>query len=145
MDILSSSSRRLRVAITLVAAALLLAGTVWGSDDAFPFGPFRMYAGINGANADAPDPRVDGVDATGALVPLTERSSGLRRAEVEAHQAQYAANPALLQPVAQAYATRNPSAPRLAEVRLVVRWHEVRASWPTGRFRDETPATWRVP
>ncbi len=145
MDTLSPTSRRARVVVTLVAAALLLGGTIWGSDDDFPFGPFRMYAGVNGPNEDAPDPRVDGLDATGARVSLTERSSGLRRAEVEAHQAEYTANPALLAPVAQAYQTRNPGAPRLVEVRLVVRWHEIRSSRPTGRYRDETVATWRAP
>jgi len=145
MDTLSPTGRRLRVAITLLAAALLLAGTAWGSDDDFPFGPFRMYAGVNGPNEDAPDPRVDGTDATGAVVALTERSSGLRRAEIEAHQAEYEADPALLAPVAEAYRTRNPGTPKLVEVRLVVRWHEIRSSRPTGRYRDETVATWRAP
>ena len=38
--------------MTAAAAGLLLAGSVWGSDDDFPFGPFRMYAGVNDPNGD---------------------------------------------------------------------------------------------
>jgi hypothetical protein len=145
MDTLSPGGRRSRVLVTLVAVVLLLAGTVWGSDDDFPFGPFRMFAGVNGANEDAPDPRVEGLDATGAMVALTERTTGIRRAEVEALQQQYVADPQLLRDVAEAYSRRNPGAPRVVEVRLVMRWHEIRTSRPTGRFRDEVLAVWRAP
>src|SRR5215216_726816 len=131
MDTLSARGRLARVIVTLVGAALLLAGTAWGSDDDFPFGPFRMFAGVNGPNEDAPDPRVEGLDATGALAPLTERNTGIRRAEIEALQEQYVRDPALLSDVAEAYARHNPLAPRVVEVRLVMRWHEIRGSRPT--------------
>ena len=33
-----------RWAVTVIALALLLAGTFVGQDDDFPFGPFRMYS-----------------------------------------------------------------------------------------------------
>jgi hypothetical protein len=145
MDTLTPHGRLVRVAATLVAAALLLAGTVWGSDDDFPFGPFRMFAGVNGPNEDAPDPRVEGVDATGAPVPLTEDTTGIRRAEIEAHQDAYVADPARLKEVADAYAQRHPSGPAVVEVRLVIRWHEIRVSRPTGHYRDEILAVWRAP
>jgi hypothetical protein len=145
VDVLTGPQRAARVVVTLVAAVLLLAGTAWGSDDHFPFGPFRMFAGVNGPNEDAPDPRVEGTDATGAPVPLTEETTGLRRGEIEGHQDAYVTDPALLRRVADAYAVRHPGAPPVVEVRLVVRWHEIRASRPTGRYRDETIAVWTAP
>ena len=56
---ISARGRAVRLAATLIAGVLLLAGTVWGSDDHFPFGPFLMYAGVNPPNEAAPDPRID--------------------------------------------------------------------------------------
>ena len=145
MDTLSRAGLVTRVVVTLLGAALLLAGTVAGSDDDFPFGPFSMFAGVNGPDEDAPDPRVEGVDATGAVVSLDEDSTGVRRAEVEGNQSRYVADPRLLSRIAAAYAERNPGAPPIIEVRLVMRWHEIRASRPTGLHRDEVLAVWTSP
>src|SRR5918993_875082 len=61
-DVLSPVGRMVRVVVTVIAGALLLAGTVWGTDDHFPFGPFSMYAGVNPPNEPAPDTRVEGVE-----------------------------------------------------------------------------------
>ncbi|HEX8006682.1 MAG TPA: hypothetical protein VF482_09685 [Trebonia sp.] len=134
-----------RVAATLAGAVLLLAGTLWGSDDHFPFGPFRMYAGVNLPDAPAPDPRAEATDATGAVVPLDQRTTGIRRAEIEGQIDRFAAQPSLLRELALAYARRHPRAPELVEVRLVQRWHEIRASRVTGRWQDEVIARWRPP
>jgi hypothetical protein len=145
MDVLTGTGRAIRVAVTLVVVGLLLAGTVGGSDDHFPFGPFRMYAGVNAPNEPAPDTRVEAVTVDGATVALTERNSGIRRAEIEGQTGRYAADPELLREVADAYAARNPGAPALVEVRIVVRWHEIRDSRPAGTWRDEVLVTWRAP
>ena len=134
-----------RVVATLLGAALLLAGTTVGTDDLFPFGPFRMYAGVNAPDEDAPDLRVEGMDAEHRTVALDEKATGIRRAEIEENRDRYVAEPGRLSLVAEAYRRRHPDAPRLTEVRIVVRWHEIRTSRPTGRYRDETVATWRVP
>jgi hypothetical protein len=121
-----------RVLATVVGLALLFAGTFWGSDDAFPFAPFRMYAGV------------EGTLATGAATPLGQAETGIRRAEVEAKQQRYVAEPALLAEIAEAYARRHPGAPPVVEVRLVMRWHEIRDSRPTSHYRDEVLAVWRA-
>ena len=134
-----------RVVATVAGLALLFAGTFWGSDDDFPFAPFRMYAGVNPPDDDAPDPRVEGTLATGAATPLGQVETGIRRAEVEAKQERYVADPALLAEIAEAYARRHPDAPPVVEVRLVMRWHEIRDSRPTGNHRDEVLAVWRAP
>jgi hypothetical protein len=145
METLSRSGLISRVVVTLLGAALLLCGTVAGSDDDFPFGPFRMFAGVNAPNEDAPDPRVEGVTATGATIALGQDATGVRRAEIEAKLDRYAAEPRLLREIAEAYHDRNPDAPAVVEVRLIMRWHEIRGSRPTGHHRDQTVAAWRAP
>ncbi|WBB77636.1 hypothetical protein O7606_15265 [Micromonospora sp. WMMD882] len=142
METLTNRGRAVRLGATALGLALLLAGTLVGSDDHFPFGPFRMYATNNPPDAPAPDTRVEGVDATGALVDLGQRATGIRRAEIEGQQGRYQADPALLREVADAYAQRHPDAPELVEVRIVVRWHGITDGRPTGRHVDETVARW---
>lgn len=142
--LLTTRGRAARLVATLLGGALLLAGTIWGQDDHFPFGPFRMYATSNPPDAPAPDTRMEGVDATGELITLTERNTGIRRAEIEGQQSRYVADPDRLRKVAEAYADRNPGAPDLVEVRIVVRWHGITDGRPTGTFRDETVALWRA-
>jgi hypothetical protein len=103
-----------------------------------------MYAGVNQPDEDAPDTRVEGVIVGGTLVDLNERTTGIRRAEIEGQEQRYRADPSLLEEVADAYARRNPGAPRIIEVRLVIRWHDIEDSRPIGTWRDEVIATWRA-
>lgn len=144
MEKLPAASRALRVVLTVIAGALLLITSTWGSDDHFPFTPFRMYAGENPPNEPAPDPRMEGVTVAGRVIQLGERQTGLRRAEIEAKQDAFAADPALLREVAEAYARRNPQSPALAEIRYVLRLHEIKSSRPTGEWTDKVLASWRV-
>jgi hypothetical protein len=76
-------------------------------------------------------------------VSLTERSTGIRRAEIEGQMAAYEADPSRLRQVADAYTARNPRAPALVEVRIVIRHEGVRDSRPTRTHTDETVASWR--
>jgi hypothetical protein len=145
MDTLSRRGRAVRVAVTAVGAAVLLAGTIWGADDDFPFGPFRMYATAPDPDADAPDTRVEGVDAGGRTVVLTEWNSGLRRAEIEGQQQSYVQHPERLRQVAIAYAARNPGAEKLKTVRIVIRWVGIDDARPTGTSYDQVVAQWTVP
>ena len=145
MNELTVRGRRLRAIATLIAGMLLLAGTLWGTDDDFPFGPFRMYSTAPDPNGDARDTRVEGVDADGRTVAITEGNSGIRRAEIEGQQAAYVAEPARLGGVADAYASHSPGAPELRTVRIVVRWHGIEHARPTGDWRDEVVAEWTRP
>jgi hypothetical protein len=144
MDTLTRRGRAVRVAVAAVGTALLLAGTLWGQDDDFPFGPFRMYSTAPDPDGDAPDTRVEGVDTTGRTVELTEANSGLRRAEIEGQQQAYVDNPSRLRQVAIAYADRTPGAAPLKEVRIVIRWVGVEHARPTGTSHDEVIAQWTV-
>ncbi|MGW0431462.1 hypothetical protein ACWDV4_02760 [Micromonospora sp. NPDC003197] len=103
-----------------------------------------MYSTSNPPNAPAPDTRVEGVDSSGALIHLDQQSTGIRRAEIEGQQARYAADPALLRQVADAYAERHPGAPALVEVRIVIRWYGITDGRPTGKFTDETVVSWQA-
>ncbi|WP_117214588.1 hypothetical protein [Allorhizocola rhizosphaerae] len=145
METLTPVGRAVRVVVTLTGVALLFVTSTWGSDDHFPFAPFRMYAGENPPNEPAPDPRIDATTVDGRVIVLGQRQTGLRRAEIEAKQDAFAANPSLLCEVAKAYDERNPAGPRLAEVRYVLRLHEIQASRPTGRHTDKVLAAWPVP
>jgi hypothetical protein len=145
MDTLTKRGRAVRVAVAALGTALVLAGTLWGNDDDFPFGPFRMYSTAPDPDADAPDTRVEGVDTTGRTVELTETNSGLRRAEIEGQQQAYVENPSRLRQVAIAYADRTPGAAPLKEVRIVIRWVGIEHARPTGTSHDQVIAEWTAP
>jgi hypothetical protein len=143
METLTPRGRAVRLGATALGMALLLAGTLWGVDDHFPFGPFRMYSTSEPPNAPAPDTRVEGVDRTGAVIALGQDATGIRRAEIEGQQDRYTADPTLLRQVADAYAERHPGAPELVEVRIVIRWYGIHQGRPTGRWTDETTVRWQ--
>jgi hypothetical protein len=142
MDVVGARGRAARIAVTLLACALLLAGSLWGDDDEFPFGPFRMYASVPDVNAPARDTRLEATDDVGATVLLTERNTGIRRAELEGQMDRFQKDPGLLRAVVTAYAKRNRHAPQLRQVRIVIRWHAIRDGAPTGAWRDEVVTTW---
>ena len=137
------AGRAARAVVTLVAGLLLVLGSAWGSDDDFPFGPFLMYAAARDANDPIGDTATFGVDATGRRLLLDQSLTGLRRAEIEGQLTRFTDRPFLLRQVAAAYARRNPDAPPLQRVMVVVRWHELRDGELTGDTRDEVVATWR--
>lgn len=145
MSELGAWGRRVRVAGAVGGLVLLGAGTVWGLDDDFPFGPFRMFSTAPGPDEAARDTRVEGVERGGRVVALDEANTGIRRAEIEGQMAGYAAQPSRLGEIATAYAEHTPGAAALAEVRIVIRWHEVHDSRPTGTSRDEVVAEWELP
>jgi hypothetical protein len=145
MNDMTTRGRRIRLAATLICGALLLGGTLFGADDDFPFGPFRMYATGPDPNGDAKDTRVEGTDLAGRTVPITERNSGIRRAEIEGQEGAYVATPSRLSEVADAYTEHSPGATPLKSVRVIVRWVGIKHARPTGTYRDEVIAEWTRP
>jgi hypothetical protein len=142
-ETLTWPGRWIRLMVTVVVAGLLVAGTVWGEDDHFPFAPFKMYAGAASPDAAVEDTRVEAIDETGEVVLITPGNTGIRRAEFEGQLGRFRSEPELLQVVVDAYESRNPQAPALQEVWSVVRWHEVRDFEVTGNWEEEVVATWR--
>jgi hypothetical protein len=143
MDTLTVRGRVARIAVTLAVTALMLAGSIWGSDDHFPFGPQLQFANADNPNEPVAVLRVEAVDVTGQRFELNERNAGIRRAEIEDQVNRFEAEPALLTAVGDAYAARQPRAPQLAEIDLIERRHELRDGTATGRYTDVTLAAWR--
>jgi hypothetical protein len=128
---LTAAGRGVRTAGFLLGLALLVAGTVAGQDDHFPFGPFRMYA-----TADDPDGRVlstylQAVDAEGRVVPrVGEAHIGLRRAEYEGQLSRVVDRPEVLGELADVFARRHPDRPRWVELSVVQTAYELRGGVP---------------
>jgi hypothetical protein len=68
------------VVLTLVLA---VSGTLWGTDDDFPFGPFRMYSTRGDPDGTVRELRVRVVMPSGTLLDVTNASDAPRRAELE--------------------------------------------------------------
>src|SRR4029450_13087315 len=93
---LTATGRRVRLTAVAIVLALLLAGSLWGDDDEFPFGPFRMYSTRADPNAPVVSTRVVGVTAAGEEVRLSGGEVGVRRAEFEGQLARIVDRPELL-------------------------------------------------
>jgi hypothetical protein len=143
--VLTAAGRRLRTGSTALVAALVLAGTLLGSDDDFPFGPFRMYATRDDPDGLVRSTRVEAIDTGGRLRIVDERTTGLRRAEVEGQVDRFRADPELLGSLAEAHAGLRPDEPRLVEVRVVERLYRLRDSRPTGTQTERVVAQWQAP
>ncbi|NHC13947.1 hypothetical protein [Motilibacter deserti] len=133
-----------RVALTAVGALLLTAGTLWGQDDAWPFGPFRMYATSTDPSGVVTVLTLERqtADGTWAETPLTAENVGMNRAEAEGQQPRLVADPALLARFADAHARLHPADPAWAAVRLVRVATVLQDRRPTGEVRREVLATW---
>ena len=142
-SVLSSVGRRLRVGATAVVALLLLLGTFVGDDDAFPFGPFRMYSTRDDPDGLVVSTRVEAVDRTGRVLVVPETATGLRRAEIEGQAARFRRDPALLEQLSRAHDRLRPQEPPYDEVRVVERRYRLRDSRPTGERTDRVVASWR--
>ena len=135
----------MRSGATLLLAVLLLAGTFVGQDDDFPFGPFRMYSTRDDPDGTVVSTRVEARDARGRLRTVDERSTGLRRAEVEGQVRRFVADPELLGALSRAHDRLRPDEPPFTEVRVVERVYELRDSRPTGEESERVVVTWRAP
>ncbi len=139
---MQAAGRRGRLAATAVGAALLLAGTVVGQDDHFPFGPFRMYATRDAPDGTVRSLRVEAVDATGRVLVVPDTATGLRRAEIEGQGSRFVADPDLLGAVSRAHDRLHPGQPAYEVVRVVATDTVLRNSRPSGVLREQVLATW---
>jgi hypothetical protein len=116
---LPAAARARRLLAVAVVLALVTAGSIWGNDDTFPFGPFRMYSTRADPNAPVVSTRVVGLTAAGEEVKLSGGAVGLRRAEFEGQLDRIAEQPELLGLLADSFAEAHPSAPELTAVQVV--------------------------
>lgn len=130
------------MATTVVLVSLTMAGTLWGLDDDFPFGPFRMYSSARDLDAAVNDTWPWAVDETGQEVRLTDGRIGMRRAEIEGQLGRFRNEPERMELLAVAYEERHPDAPLVVEVQIRTRQIEMRAGSPTGEESVLVRAEW---
>jgi len=87
---------KLRLTVGALALAAVLAGTLWGQDDDFPVGPFRMYATSAKPTGTVRIAELWGVRPDGTRVLLQAHDVGLRRAELEGQLPRFRKDPSLL-------------------------------------------------
>ncbi|MGH2730970.1 MAG: hypothetical protein ACRDJI_10245 [Actinomycetota bacterium] len=137
---LTATGRRVRALATAAALVLLVAGTAWGDDDHFPFGPFRMYSTTSKLDGEVRAVQLEGVDASGETFAIPFRDVGLRRSEVEGQLPSFISDPTRLRYLADAYDHFGPG-PHLVEVHLMLGVHDLEDGRPV-LFHKELLATW---
>lgn len=135
------TGRLVRLAAVVAVAALVIAGSLYGQDDDFPFGPFRMYSTTDDPNKPVVEIRVFATDEHGRRFELSETNSGVRRAEVEGQLTKYVNDLSREAAMAEAWNRRHPADP-VGRVEIVQLSHELSHGSPTGRITDTVLATW---
>ncbi len=141
---LSTGARRWRAVVTAVALVLLLAGSLWGQDDHFPFGPFRMYARASRPDGQVSTPFLVAVRADGTEEQVRSDVFGLRPAELEGQYPRLRAQPELLGALAAEYEARTPGEPPVVELRLMRRVRDL-VDFEVVRETVREVAVWRRP
>jgi hypothetical protein len=121
-----------RLAAVAVCLGLVLAGSLYGQDDDFPFGPFRMYSTRDNPNGQVLELRVQLLLTSGGVQDVTNASGAPRRAELEGRIGDLTSHPAALEklvPFYVAHATGPVRTMRL--VWLVHPLHHGRSARPT--------------
>lgn len=142
---ITAAGRRARVLLTLVLGALLLAGTLVGQDDDFPFGPLRMYATRDDPDGAVVALRVEAVDSRGRVLALPDSATGLRRAEIEGQAGRLVAAPDLLAALSLAHDRLHPDEPPYEVVQVVQSRMQLRDSRPTGEVHSAVLVRWTRP
>lgn len=134
-----------RLIVSMVALALLLYGTFFGSDDDFPFGPFRMFAIRNSPDGTVHVLRLEGTIASGETIVIDPESVGLRRAELEGRLPRMSSEPELMTEIVLRYEENNPDAPELVLLQVIKRIHQLADGLDTGQYVDRVTAVWVRP
>lgn len=138
------------VAIRSVALAgclgVLVAGTVAWQDDAFPFGPFSMYAFTVQPAGDIVSTTVqaDTDDGRRVAVDLDTGGVGMRRAEIEGQLSRMKRHPDLLGAMSRAHHRLHPKAARYRAVYIVQSTTRLRDGVAAGTVTTVV-ASWRAP
>jgi hypothetical protein len=141
---LSTRGRRIRMLAITAVIAMLVAGTLWGQDDHFPFGPFRMYSVRNKFDGRIKGTLMEVVDAGGRVSTVEIRADefGLRRAEVEGQIERFERDPGLLRHVARAYERLHPGE-QIVALRLYYEITRLSSGRPMGMPTRTLVAEWQ--
>ncbi len=121
-----------RLAAVAICAVVVLAGTVNGDDDDFPFGPFRMYSTRDDPNGAVRELRVQVLTQSGEVLDVTNTAGAPRRAELEGRLGDLVAHQSELAKLVPLYTAHlHGSARTLRLVWLVHPLHHGRSTTPT--------------
>ena len=142
-SMLSARGQRWRTA----AAAAIVLSIVWGSffgeDDAFPLGPFRMYATASDPSGAVSVPYVEGRTAAAGWRAIVFSDFGLRRAEIEGQLGKLVTpRPVLLERLARSYNRFHSGAKPLTGLRLMYKSYILERGRPRSVKVTEA-ARWR--
>ena len=119
----------------------LVAGTVWGEDEHFPFAPMRMYA--HTTLGSVKELKLVGVTTTGLEFPVRFAQTRMRRAEVAGQVPLFQEHPERMRHLVSAYHTAQPDADPLAELRLVYLVYPLSERGTPLAPREQVVAVWR--
>ncbi|HEX5018423.1 MAG TPA: hypothetical protein VFX15_12670 [Actinomycetes bacterium] len=141
---MTTTGRRARLVATTVVFGLLLLGTFVGNDDAFPFGPFRMYATSNQATGEVAVVALEARTADGdwTLVRPTPSTVGMNVAEFEGQLPRFEEDPSLLEAVENSRAALHPEDEPWVGLRIVRQATVVVDKVPTGEVNETVLAEW---
>jgi hypothetical protein len=138
-------ARSWRLLLLLALAALFAAGTAVGTDNWWPFGPWRMFATSTAPSGSVVALKIE-VQADGGSTwlpaDLTPTSVGLNRAEIEGRVPQMTANPSILGTLITSHAQLRPHEPAWQAIRVVRSEVLLAHGAPTGKTRDTTLVAW---
>ena len=141
---LSPTARRARLAVAACVFGLVTVGAFLGSDDQFPFGPFRMYATSGQSTGEvavvALQMKSDGSDWI--LVRPSPETVGMNVAEFEGQLPRFEEDPVLLGAVAASQSALHPDDPPWTDLRIVRQATQVVDKVPTGEVVETVLAEW---
>jgi hypothetical protein len=143
-DEIGPRGRTVRLSLMLAAAVLLLCGTLFGSDDMFPFGPFHMYSNYYPPNGVITSTAVVAQTAAGRTRFVTQADTGLARGDIEGELSEFEADPNRLGDLAQAFHSRFPNASPFIDVKLVQKRWQLRDRRVVGQS-TVTLVEWHAP
>jgi hypothetical protein len=143
---MTPAGRRARTLATGIIILLLLAGSIWGQDDHFPLGPFRMYSVSNRLDGRVTSLQLQGRLGGGPRREIEFGQFGLRRAEVQGQVARFYLGDwdSLLAHLARSYDRFHPRGPVLDELHLVYEVDTLEGGRPVA-YEQRTLASWERP
>lgn len=141
---LTRRGRTVRLVAFAVVLAGLAAGTAWGDDEHYPFGPFRMYSTRNDPDGTVAVVQVQVELANGVRARLPARAFGVRPAEIDGQLIAAPDDSAVAGRLAAAYENLDNEPPLrtlqvirgfhvLRDGRAVDYYEQVLGSWPRAR------------
>jgi len=138
---LSPRQRSARLIAAVAVVVTLAAGTAWGDDKHFPFGPFRMFSVRNDPNGTIKVIRIRGTSVDGRVLEIPPAAVGLRLAEIEGQLSRFVEASRLAGLLVEGYRTTG-GHPPLRELRITRVVHQLKEGRRVSSI-EKTLGVWR--